>query len=80
MACRSEEKAREAIAKIRREISEGEVDFIELDLSSLESIRNFSAMIKDKYPKFNCLINNAGVASRQKEKKTTDGFELHMGT
>lgn len=79
MGCRSEQKANEAIAQIRREISEGEVEFMELDLGSFSSIRQFSSRIMDKYPKFACLINNAGVATRKKEL-TSDELEIHMGT
>lgn len=79
MACRSEQKANEAIAKIRREISDGIVEFMELDLGNFSSVRQFSALVKEKYPIFSCLINNAGVATKRKEK-TSDGLELHMGT
>lgn len=78
MACRSEQNARDAIAKIRRKISEGEVEFMELDLGDFDSIRNFSSNIKAKYPKFQCLLNNAGVASRKKTT-TKHGLELNMG-
>lgn len=78
MACRSEQNAREAIAKIRREISEGEIVYMKLDLCDFDSIRNFSSNIKDKYPKFRCIINNAGVASRKK-MITKHGLELNMG-
>lgn len=60
LACRSLEKANEAIKKIREETQTGEMIALELDLADFDSIKKFADVIKDKYPKFFCLINNAG--------------------
>ncbi|KAK4475021.1 hypothetical protein MN116_002118 [Schistosoma mekongi] len=50
----------------------------QLDLASLQSIRQFVERIVDKYAKVDFLINNAGLAvSRYQE--TVDGFEMTMG-
>ena len=54
------EKANEAIKKIREETKNGEMIAMELDLADFDSIRKFAEAIKEKYPKFDCLINNAG--------------------
>lgn len=67
MACRNEEKCKEAIKKIREFTKEGEMIFLELDLASFESIRKFAKQIKDEYPVFDCLINNAGLAVQDKQ-------------
>lgn len=79
MACRNLDKANEAIKKIREETQNGEMIPIVLDLASFESIRKFVAEIKEKFPVFHCLINNAGLAVQQ-EQETSDGIELHTGT
>lgn len=60
LACRSEEKAKIAIKKIREETTNGEMVFMQLDLADFESIKKFAAEIKSNYPKFDCLVNNAG--------------------
>lgn len=67
MACRNEEKCKEAIKKIREFTKEGEMIFLELDLASFESIRKFAKQIQDEYPVFDCLINNAGLAVQEKQ-------------
>jgi NAD(P)-dependent dehydrogenase (short-subunit alcohol dehydrogenase family) len=63
MACRSEEKAREAIQKIRRRApnATGKAVFhATLDLSSYQSVQNFSQKILEQYEKIDLLVNNAG--------------------
>lgn len=79
IACRNMEKAEAAIKKIREVTKDGELISLELDLASFESIRKFCAVIKEKYPVFDCLINNAGLAV-QVNKSTQDNIELHTGT
>lgn len=44
---------------------------IETDLSKEESIKNACDLIKEKYPKFNALINCAAVISKQKPNSIT---------
>lgn len=79
MACRNAEKTAAAIKKIRESTQEGELITVELDLASFDSIRKFCAIIKDKYPKFDCLINNAGLAVKGNEA-TKNSIEIHTGT
>jgi NAD(P)-dependent dehydrogenase (short-subunit alcohol dehydrogenase family) len=79
MACRSLDRANEAKDKIRRETNEGTVIVLRLDLASFESIRAFVTKIKTDYPKFDCLINNAGLAVTSNQK-TQENFELTFGT
>lgn len=73
------DRANDAIKKIREATSEGELIPIELDLASFESIKKFAEIIKEKYPVFDCLINNAGLAV-QNNQSTTENIELHTGT
>jgi NAD(P)-dependent dehydrogenase (short-subunit alcohol dehydrogenase family) len=78
LACRSVTKATEAINSIKKEIPDAKLEFIELDLGSFDSIHKCAKFIREKYPKFDCLINNAGVASRE-EKLTHENIEQHTG-
>jgi NAD(P)-dependent dehydrogenase (short-subunit alcohol dehydrogenase family) len=50
-----------------------------LDLSSLQSVRDFAEAFKQKYDRLDLLINNAGVMVPP-YTKTEDGFELQFGT
>ncbi|XP_018655465.1 putative short chain dehydrogenase [Schistosoma mansoni] len=50
----------------------------QLDLASLQSIREFARRIIVTYPELHFLINNAGLAV-SKYEKTADGFEMTMG-
>ncbi|CAL8094005.1 unnamed protein product [Calicophoron daubneyi] len=50
----------------------------ELDLASLQSIRNFAERIKESSEKLDFLVNNAGVTV-QNYQTTVDGFELQIG-
>lgn len=55
------------------------VHFLQLDLASLDSIREFSEKFHKLEKKLDVLINNAGVMMCP-EMKTKDGFELQFGT
>jgi NAD(P)-dependent dehydrogenase (short-subunit alcohol dehydrogenase family) len=80
MACRSAERAGNAIEVIRSEIPQAKVEFLELDLASLESIRSFAGKIDRRLKRIDILCNNAGVVSMDKEiRRTSDGFEAHFG-
>ena len=73
MGCRSEVKAKEAIISLTEE-QKKQVDFIRLDLCDFQSIVSFVKQIKEKYPKIDILMNNAG-AQPTKFNVTKDGFE-----
>jgi NAD(P)-dependent dehydrogenase (short-subunit alcohol dehydrogenase family) len=72
ITARSVEKAREAIKKI----GPGLVDYLLMDLTDLDSVRKAAARV-DKA--FDVVVLNAGVMATP-FMKTTDGFELQMGT
>jgi NAD(P)-dependent dehydrogenase (short-subunit alcohol dehydrogenase family) len=72
ITARSVEKAREAIKKI----GPGLVDYLLMDLTDLDSVRKAAARV-DKA--FDVVVLNAGVMATP-FTKTTDGFELQMGT
>jgi len=78
VACRSEEKGNEAVEHVKRASESNSVDFLQLDLASLASVRKAAASFLDRDLPLHLLINNAGVAGQQ--GITADGFELHFGT
>lgn len=79
LACRSLDKAEQAASAIRAAHPDAAVDVAELDLGSLDAIREQSAAIAERFPKIDVLMNNAGVMHPPKST-TTDGFELQFGT
>ena len=78
MACRNPDKANRALQSIKNDNAEAKLDFIQLDLSNLASIKHFSEEFKKKYSSLDILINNAGM-SQTPDIKTEDGFEMQIG-
>ena len=78
MACRNMSKANAAKANILKEVPKTDLDVLEIDLSSLKSVRSFVKAYQAKYDKLDVLVNNAGVMMPP-YSKTEDGFELQFG-
>ncbi|XP_030563721.1 retinol dehydrogenase 12-like [Drosophila novamexicana] len=78
MACRDRNRAEEARKQIIRETNNKNVFFLELDLSSLSSVRKFVADFKAEQNQLHVLINNAGIF-RGPRRLTEDGFEMQLG-
>lgn len=76
-ACRRPDAGKEAVASMSRH--KGSAEFMQLDLSSLKSVRNFAETFKSKHSQLHGLVNNAGVMNTP-EGKTEDGFETQFGT
>lgn len=79
LAVRNTDKGREAAAEIAKTAPGADVTVRELDLGSLESVRDAAEKLKATYPRIDLLINNAGVMYPPKQT-TKDGFELQFGT
>ncbi|KAJ0410459.1 hypothetical protein P43SY_002791 [Pythium insidiosum] len=77
LACRSPQRGQAAAVKIREETGSASVDFMQLDVGSVASIRTFCSHIHDRFDHIDVLINNAGVMHPQ-HVKTIDGFESHF--
>ena len=75
MAARNIKKSNSIKKEILAENKNAKIDIQELDLSSLESVNNFSISINKKYKALDCLINNAGIMACP-YSKTKDGFEI----
>jgi NAD(P)-dependent dehydrogenase (short-subunit alcohol dehydrogenase family) len=78
MAVRDQAKAAEAVDRIRRETPGANLELVDLDLSSLASIRAAADRILAGQTRVDILVNNAGVMATP-ERKTADGFELQLG-
>ena len=79
MACRNLDKGAKAMAEVREISNNSNVFLMKLDLSSLESIKEFAESFLKEYRKLHILINNAGVMWCD-YMKTKDGFEMQFGT
>jgi retinol dehydrogenase 12 len=77
IACRSEERAKAALVEIQEKSGSQNVHYIQLDLASLESIRNFSRKFHEIESRLDILVNNAGLLTG--EGKTADGFDMTVG-
>ena len=72
LACRNTERGETAAKDV------GGVFLAPLDLSSLQSIRDFVKAFEEKYDRLDVLVNNAGVMACP-YKVTKDGFEWQFG-
>lgn len=78
LACRNKEKGLKAVEDIRSASGNTNVEFRELDLASLASVRIFCQQILEEESHIDILINNAGVMACP-YWKTEDGFEMQFG-
>ncbi|MFD1936809.1 MULTISPECIES: oxidoreductase [Nonomuraea] len=76
LACRSLDRGRAALDRLRNRVPGARAELRHLDLASLDSIREFAAGW-DLGP-LDLLVNNAGVAMVP-FARTADGFESHFG-
>ena len=76
LVCRSEEKARAAIAEIEKAGAKN-VELIQGDLGSLADVRRVAKDFLAKHTRLDVLLNNAGIYARKREE-SIDGFELTM--
>ena len=79
MCCRSVDRGMSAAKDIKARNPNALLEVMSLDLSSLSSVRRFAKELKQKEPKIDILINNAGVMMCPKQN-TVDGFEMQLAT
>ena len=78
LACRSEQKGKDAVRRIKAEDATVSAELMQLDLASLASVRRFAEAYNQKHDRLDLLINNAGVMVPP-FGTTEDGFELQFG-
>ena len=79
MACRNLNKSNPVCEAIKQESGNEKIEVMQIDLTSLSSIREFVDQFCRKYRQLNVLINNAGAIWGGKEA-TVDGFNRVMAT
>jgi NAD(P)-dependent dehydrogenase (short-subunit alcohol dehydrogenase family) len=79
LACRSEEKGRDAERRLRAAVPHADARFEPLDLGSLASVRRFAEKLSAEERRLDLLLNNAGVMMPP-YGRTADGFETQLGT
>lgn len=79
MACRSMEKGRAARQLILDQVPDGDLRVEKLDVSSLQSVRDFAGRITPELDRLDILINNAGVMAIP-QGKSADGYEMQLAT
>lgn len=78
LACRNAEKANDAMKRIREKVPDAQLQFLELDLMNLDTVRTFAQAFKEQYERLDLLINNAGIMIPPYQE-TKQGFESQMG-
>ncbi len=78
VACRNEEKAINAIERMKIEGGTGKLIYSHLDLASLSSVKEFSEEVLKTESRLDILINNAGIMIPP-PSTTEDGFEIQFG-
>ncbi|KAI4730886.1 NAD(P)-binding protein [Aureobasidium sp. EXF-10728] len=82
IAGRSEEKGNKAISEIREAVpsSKGKLEFMHVDLADLTTIKPGVEKFLAKESRLDVLTNNAGVMTPPQGSKTSQNYELQMGT
>ncbi|MFI5860645.1 oxidoreductase [Streptomyces sp. NPDC051546] len=78
LACRSAARGHAAEVALRGEVPGADVEFMELDLADLASVREFAAAYGRRRGTLDLLVNNAGVMALP-YGRTADGFETQFG-
>ena len=76
LGCRDIVRGRQVVEEIYKNIQRpSNIDVMQIDTSSFESIRHFSQQYRDAHSKLDVLINNAGVnRAEQPREDSVDGI------
>jgi NAD(P)-dependent dehydrogenase (short-subunit alcohol dehydrogenase family) len=82
MACRNLEKSKKVQQEIIKATNNPNVDLLQLDISSFESIHRFHSCVKETYPKLDILIHNAAYLNHGNKnyQLSKDGIERSFAT
>lgn len=77
LGCRSPKRSQIAVDAIRARVPEADLRVLPLDLGSLASVAHAAAIVDEQ---LDAVICNAGVKASSRDARTSDGFDLMMGT
>ncbi|XP_071790657.1 retinol dehydrogenase 12-like isoform X1 [Asterias amurensis] len=80
LACRNLQKAEDVAKDITSSTGNSEVVVRHLDLSSLQSVREFAQEINEQEKRLDILINNEALVPPTEGSATVDNFDLAFGT
>ena len=69
LACRNKQRGVDAEKSVRAVVKEGsetEVEFMQLDLNDLNSVKAFAEKVNNRFDKIDILVNNAGIMASWK--------------
>ncbi len=78
LACRSAERTRPVMADITAATGNDQLDYLEVDLGDLGSVRRAVDDARNRFGSLDVLVANAGVAGHRGQ--TAQGFEVAFGT
>lgn len=79
MACRSQERAQKAQGQILQQVPEADTTIISLDVSDLDSIREFNRQLAEQFDHIDVLVNNAGIVAIPLTRNSA-GHEMQLAT
>ncbi|XP_023019224.1 polyprenol dehydrogenase [Leptinotarsa decemlineata] len=80
VGCRNTQQGEMLLDSFRKDgIEKGSIDVIKLDISVMDSVKNFAMNVREKYPEVHYLINNAGIMFGP-HIETRDGYESQFAT
>ncbi|KIY48181.1 NAD(P)-binding protein [Fistulina hepatica ATCC 64428] len=79
LAARTQSKAEQAIADIKKDVPDARITYLLLDLTSFASIKKAADLFLVQPSRLDLLINNAGIMATP-PGKTAEGYEIQFGT
>jgi len=79
LACRNEERARQARDTMESQLDRSSLELLALDLADLVSVRRAADAVLRDHARLDIVVNNAGVMGTP-YRQTADGFELQIAT
>lgn len=81
LGCRDMMRGRQTAEEISLSTGTISIDVMYIDTSSIQSIREFARHFREKYSRFDVLVNNAGInRAGQPRQNSVDGIELTFAT
>ncbi|ANF57590.1 SDR family oxidoreductase [Halotalea alkalilenta] len=80
IAARNPQRGEEAIARIKQEVPEAQLQFEALDLANLDSVRALGERLNATLPRLDGLVNNAAIMAPAERATSADGLEMQFAT